>query len=822
MFCGTEWKTKQKALDNALVAIKDKIAEPGQSVDDLATLNSLMKQLQVIDLITKKWREVAASADFFALMDTQKHFLSATPVVELNFPNFLNKKKVEFSVANADLSATKLEHTLGKTALLAAGYTEEKDLSKFQIELLQEVVVHISRDCTEVEKSLLETADPLAGSGEMTNDSQKQLKNLVILRSENIDALTIENMHEVEAALFACQERTSLMCALAMFQNGRTYIDRARAKVKILREVQKNSDNVKNLLVSIKEAQAVDGAKAHDLFSQVITTVASCEKASVEKIVELNADAMVDASRSVCQIYGTACFSLLRKTLDGEKTVMDWYTENTKAWDEAIALGCKWINKGGDFLPNATLFRDATRSVMEIMNKLRQAVEMKTADVGTKDTKQAMQLYHWFNFGVQKLLAEDAALKTYLQQDDVFAKVVALFDGIDEGINKALINPGVTKHFSDLVQNSVRRFEELLDVYASDMAKPLLPPVTALHLGPEDGREPQEQARALGKYLEKATKCEVPMQLQKTLEEYGEMLGDATELKKVKKGVEFAQKMNATFSSGAQLCKILCGRDLNSHDTWMITEQRIDLVAKLEERANDVRKFVADHSPAEFVPSDDDILLNSWMFEVEARTRQLLSSVNDLTTSWKTRWATSFDQMMDQLDVTRPRPNMEKILYSDQKAILMQPEKLLKLNPITRVVQELVTTMKNKISILPVVSQERLNLADRSRKEADACLGVAFVIAALDEQLPLYKTADEKTSFKKQLLEHAKSKAFDMPECLLTELQRPETADPTGAATIGQDPAAPEIGASGEGEGAGAAVAQAVASGGAAAPSGAN
>ena len=108
----------------------------------------------------------------------------------------------------------------------------------------------------------------------------------------------------------------------------------------------------------------------------------------------------------------------------------------------------------------------------------------------------------------------------------------------------------------------------------------------------------------------------------------------------------------------------------------------------------------------------------------------MISHLTKLSNSWKTRWVANLDALLGQMESTRPRPLMANILNPEQKAILMQAEKLIKLTPMARMVDQLTTTLEKKKSVMSIVSDEKLQLAKRSAKEADQCVAVAFVLSA--------------------------------------------------------------------------------------------
>ena len=775
MFSGTEWKVKQKALESSLVGIREHLQIEKQ-VAELEKLNKELKQLQVVDILTKKWREGEGTSAFFELMDAQRHFLQQPPEAPLNIPSFLNVKKVEVSVADAGVSPIKLIAALGKSALQHCGYTSDDQIADFQISLLQEVVVRISRDSTDVGKSLTETADPLSVSEQMTKEAKKQLLDLLSLRPAKLETLTVDNVDEIDAAISGVQDKTSLMCALAMFPPGRGYIDVARGQVKIIKDVQKRAGKVGTVLANIKDAQTKDGAKVNDLFAELLSIIAPCSKEAKEKIVFLHSAGMLDASRALCNIYGTGCLDMLRKVIDGERTAEDVYMEHQEAWDQACRLGKSYLGEKVSFLPNAEVFQDFMQCVVDILANLRLMVEMHKAKAGEKSSLPALELYHWLVQVAPQLFEDDGSLCLYMPKNPLLAKCKTFFETIGAGKNASAVTPGISKHFEVPVEKATDRLTELLNPYdarggtALESTERLLPTCEMMHLSREDGDGPRQKQAALRLYLEMATKCELPKELFSELEGYGRQLGSS----KMKKQLEFVQKMNGTFSAGAELCKILCGMDLNSHDSWMVSEMRIDLVAKAEERADALRKFVLDNPPTQLQPQKGMDILDPWIFDAASRTWQLLSNITDLISTWKARWVATFSQMMDTLEAMRPRPDMANIMNADQKQILMQPDKLLQLNPVARIVEQLTTTMNKKVKVMTIVSEERLQLAVRSRMEADACLGVAFVLAAMDENLPGMKTAAERTKFKASLLTNAKQKAFAMPECLTAELQRAE------------------------------------------------
>ena len=85
---------------------------------------------------------------------------------------------MEFSVTSAGLYPNRLALALGKIALLDSGYADAETLDEQQLVLLQEVIVRVSRDSADVEKTMSEL-EVLATNEELTDASKKGMADLL-------------------------------------------------------------------------------------------------------------------------------------------------------------------------------------------------------------------------------------------------------------------------------------------------------------------------------------------------------------------------------------------------------------------------------------------------------------------------------------------------------------------------------------------------------------------------------------------------------------------------------------------------------------------
>ena len=176
-------------------------------------------------------------------------------------------------------------------------------------------------------------------------------------------------MYDVEIVLAGTQGKKSLVCAMAMLQKGREYVEKARNQVEKLKDAQSCAYKVKTTANAIKRISETDPdyKKVLEQWTAMPYDVSAYDDPTLEQIVELHPEAIAEASQSVCVGFAVEGFKLLRAIIDqaGDKEVLVETLisrhEQKDPWEKYVTTGQEMLQKDVAWLPDAVSTRTSSR-----------------------------------------------------------------------------------------------------------------------------------------------------------------------------------------------------------------------------------------------------------------------------------------------------------------------------------------------------------------------------------------------------------------------------------------------------------------------------